>query len=92
AIRVIMRGKRYCYSELLKYDENFNNSIINKLTDREKDVVNEIKKGLSNEEIANRLGISDHTVKKHVSSILTKLNLSNRTQIAFKINNKLNKI
>jgi two-component system nitrate/nitrite response regulator NarL len=91
AIRVIMRGKRYYYSELLKYDEHFNDSVINKLTDREKDVLNEIKKGLSNEEIANKLRISEHTVKKHVSSILTKLNLNNRTQIAFKLNNKSNK-
>jgi len=88
AIRVISRGKRYYYSELLKYDDQFNSSKISKLTDRERDVLNEIRKGLSNEEIASRLNISEHTVKKHVSSILTKLNLSNRTQVAFKINNK----
>ena len=89
AIRVINRGKKYYYSEILKYDEHFsNNSMINQLTDREKDVLNEIIKGLSNEKIAKRLCISEHTVKKHVSSILTKLNLSNRTQIAFKLSNK----
>jgi len=89
AIRVISRGKKYYYSEILKYNDHFNNnSIINQLTDREKDVLNEIRKGLSNEEIANSLYISEHTVKKHVSNILTKLNVSNRTQIAFKLNNK----
>lgn len=89
AIRVINRGKKYYYWEILKCDDHFNNnSILNKLTDREKDVLNEIKRGLSNEEIASRLYISEHTVKKHVSSILTKLNLSNRTQIALRLDNK----
>jgi two-component system nitrate/nitrite response regulator NarL len=89
AIKVINRGKRYYYSEILKHDDYFNNtSIINKLTDRERDVLDEIRKGLSNEEIASKLNISEHTVKKHVSSILTKLSLSNRTQIAFKLNNR----
>ena len=36
--------------------------------------------GLSNKEIAGRLGISDHTAKFHVNSILTKLNASTRTE------------
>jgi two-component system nitrate/nitrite response regulator NarL len=77
AVRVISRGKKYYYPDILKY----NNSIINQLTNREKDVLSEIKKGLSNEEIAKNLYISEHTVKKHVSNILAKLNLNNRTQI-----------
>jgi two-component system nitrate/nitrite response regulator NarL len=84
AIKVIIRGKKYYYPDILKY----NNSIIDQLTNREKDVLNEIRKGLTNEEIANSLYISEHTVKKHVSNILAKLNLSNRTQITFKLNNK----
>lgn len=89
AIGVINRGKRYYYSEILKYDDCLNNtSILEKLTDRERDVLDEIRKGRSNDEIACKLRISDHTVKKHVSSILTKLNLSNRTQIAFRLNSK----
>lgn len=84
AIRVIIRGKKYYYPDILKY----NNSIIDQLTNREKDVLKEIRKGLTNEEIANCLYISEHTVKKHVSNILAKLNLNNRTQITVKLNNK----
>lgn len=82
AVQVIGRGKKYYYPDILKY----NNSIINQLTSREKDVLGEIKKGLSNEEIAKSLYISEHTVKKHVSNILAKLNLNNRTQITYALN------
>jgi len=35
--------------------------------------------GLSNREISQKLYVTEHTVKKHVSQILAKLNLSNRT-------------
>ncbi len=39
-----------------------------------------LSKGLANKQIALTLGISEHTVKFHVSSIYTKLNATNRTQ------------
>jgi len=60
------------------------------LTVREKEVVKYIAEGMSNGEISHKLGISDKTVKNHVSSILRKLNLMDRTQVAvFAIKNKL---
>jgi len=52
------------------------------LTMREKEVLQLIVNGLSNKEIAHRLNITLRTVKAHVSSILTKLNVSDRTQAA----------
>jgi len=52
------------------------------LTQREKEIVNYIARGESNREIAERLFISEKTVKNHVSSILRKMALGDRTQVA----------
>ncbi len=50
------------------------------LTSREIEVLGMLAEGLGNKAIARRLGISEHTVKFHVSSIFTKLNASSRTE------------
>jgi len=50
------------------------------LTERESEVLGLLAKGLANKQIAVALGISEHTVKFHVSSIYTKLNVANRTE------------
>jgi two-component system, NarL family, response regulator LiaR len=52
------------------------------LTDRELEVLTLVAQGLSNLEIADSLVITEHTVGKHVSNILIKLHLANRTQVA----------
>jgi DNA-binding NarL/FixJ family response regulator len=49
------------------------------LTAREREVLNGLADGLSNKAIAARLGISDETVKFHLSAIFGKLQASNRT-------------
>lgn len=54
----------------------------NPLTEREVEVLQLIAKGLTNQEIAERLTISERTVRTHVSNILGKLHLANRTQAA----------
>jgi NarL family two-component system response regulator LiaR len=52
------------------------------LSERELEVLRLIADGLNNTEIAERLVISEHTVKRHVSNILSKLHLADRTQAA----------
>lgn len=60
------------------------------LTAREKDVLKMLKEGLSNPEIAEKLIVSKSTVKFHVSSILSKLDVATRTEaVAVAIENKL---
>ena len=52
------------------------------LTEREVDVLRLVAQGLANEEIGERLFIAERTVRTHVSNILGKLHLANRTQAA----------
>ena len=56
--------------------------LFTELTDRETDVLKLIANGLTNSQIAEKLVISENTVKGHVSNILSKLHLADRTQVA----------
>ena len=58
------------------------NPVTNVLTERELQVIRLISRGRSNREIARELVISEKTVKTHVSNILSKLHLVDRTQAA----------
>jgi DNA-binding NarL/FixJ family response regulator len=55
-------------------------AILSPLTDREVEVLNLLAQGHPNKQIALALGISDHTVKFHISSIYNKLNATNRAE------------
>ncbi|MEG2457989.1 MAG: response regulator transcription factor [Bacilli bacterium] len=60
------------------------------LTHREEQVIKEVGKGYNNYEISERLSITEYTVKKHVSNILSKLNLKNRQEIMIYTQNNYN--
>jgi DNA-binding NarL/FixJ family response regulator len=55
------------------------------LTEREKDVLAQVAAGKGNREIARDLGLAEGTVKNHVSTILAKLHLRSRTELAVKV-------
>jgi DNA-binding NarL/FixJ family response regulator len=55
---------------------------IDALTTREQEILAELAKGRSNREIARALNVSEKTVKAHVSSVLAKLGVQDRTQAA----------
>ena len=52
------------------------------LSDRELEVLKHVAEGLSNKEIASVLAISTHTVARHVTNIMRKLDAANRAQAA----------
>jgi DNA-binding NarL/FixJ family response regulator len=73
--------------ELKKTKEIENHKVLpplnlHEMTDREIEVLNQLGYGLSNKEIANKLFITEGTVKNHVSNIISKLQLRDRTQAA----------
>jgi len=68
AVEALMQARRATY--------------IDRLSERENDVLMLVGEGLTNRAIAARLKISEATVKGHVSHILTKLGLKNRAQLA----------
>ena len=80
-LKKIISGKKIYETNLI---ENLvNNSLENKLdklSKREKEVLDEISKGLNNKEISDNLFITESTVKKHVSNIFVKLNIKNRQE------------
>lgn len=52
------------------------------LSRRERDVLEHIRRGLSNRQIAERLFVSTNTINKHVQKVFRKLGVSNRVQAA----------
>jgi two-component system, NarL family, response regulator LiaR len=87
AIRTVYRGEAQLHPEIArKLMNEFSTPVPtapkHDLTERELDVLRLIAQGKSNKEIAEDLILSEKTVKTHVSNILQKLHLSDRTQAA----------
>ena len=68
--------------ENIRGDDSEEPALFTELTERELDVLRLIAKGMTNSQIAEKLVISENTVKGHVSNILSKLHLADRTQVA----------
>lgn len=88
AIRAAQRNEAVLHPEVAaKLMQEFsaprpNEAPVDQLTPREMEVLRLIAKGKSNKEIADTLVVSEKTIKTHVSNILSKLHLADRTQVA----------
>ena len=80
AVHALSEGLIVGTSELLFASDGEVVSARGPLTERESEVLGLLAKGLANKQIAAVLGISEHTVKFHVSSIYAKLDATSRTQ------------
>lgn len=86
AVRMVYKGRKYYDPVVVQYALSCSNSSpkteLDSLTPREQEVLAALAQGLSNKNIAEKLVISEHTVKKHIGQILEKLSLKDRTQAA----------
>lgn len=87
AIRVVQQGEIPLHPRVIKYlIKGITNQIstngLDRLTEREKEVLQLIAKGLNNKTMAGALNLSEGTVKIHVKNIFNKLNVSTRTEAA----------
>ncbi|EPD49648.1 response regulator transcription factor [Paenisporosarcina sp. FSL H8-0542] len=94
AIRKVSQGDSVIHprmtQKLITYHQTNSERNENVLSDREKEVLFELVKGLSNKEIAEVLFISDKTVKIHINKIFKKLNVKSRTQaVIYAVQNQL---
>ncbi|UXR77696.1 MULTISPECIES: response regulator transcription factor [unclassified Staphylococcus] len=84
SIQRVLEGDTVIHKEAQQVMEVVNNKphIQNKLSKRETEVLKEMAKGKTNKEIADVLFVSEKTIKTHVSHILSKLEVTDRTQAA----------
>ncbi|MDR1874297.1 MAG: response regulator transcription factor [Synergistaceae bacterium] len=88
AIRSVSRGQSYVDPRVAgKLMTSFarrknENDLLGELTSREKEILYWLAQGLSNNEVAKRMVLSEKTVKNHVSHMLKKLDIRDRTQAA----------
>lgn len=96
AIEIVMSGESYIQPDMIPMlnskmvVRNTDREKIKNLTKRELEVLVLVSEGMFNKEIADKLSISERTVKNHISSIFKKIDVSDRTQAAvFAIRNSL---
>lgn len=97
AIRLMLNGGHYLPADAIKYMSSRDSHPpqlalassrtgevprFNKLTKRETEVLRLISEGFQNKNIADKLSLSEHTIKLHIHHIISKLGVSNRTEAA----------
>lgn len=85
ALRLIGKGRPYfdpAVIQLMTNHSKITRDRLSDLTERETEVLEALVRGMSNRDIARQLFVTEHTVKKHISNILDKLEMKDRTQAA----------
>ena len=85
---VVAQDMTHVLAKVLRNELTDNEPSFEALTNREKEVACQVAHGHSNKVIARELGISDGTVKLHVKSILKKLSLNSRVEVAVMVTEK----
>lgn len=101
ALRLILSGGTYIPRELLVASEENDLTVnadqvspgfaieeIEGITQRQRDVLRLVLEGMSNKQIARELGLSENTVKVHLSAIFRVIGVSNRTQAVIALKNE----
>jgi two-component system response regulator NreC len=90
AIQAVHAGEVYIYPSLAKLlvadflsraSEGMNKATMDGLTPREQEVLSVLAEGLSNDDIAEKLAISRHTVARHRENLMKKLSLHSRSEL-----------
>ena len=82
AIRTVYSGRAMINPEQTNYTIPVEEKDIRQLTKTEWRIIAQVEKGASNKEIADTLSLSEGTIRNYLSTILNKLNLRDRTQLA----------
>jgi len=83
AIKFMAMGEKYAPLDFMTAEEEeVSHPILDKLTERERQVLQGLSEGKSNKEIARDLDLSEPTIKLHVKTLYRKLEVANRTQAA----------
>ncbi|MBZ9675790.1 LuxR C-terminal-related transcriptional regulator [Mesorhizobium sp. ES1-1] len=88
-LRGVAAGERYVSPTLsarlltdLMHQNKGKTDLVSQLSEREAEVLNIVAEGLSNKEVAIKLGLQEKTVKHHMTQVMTKLKARNRTEAA----------
>jgi DNA-binding NarL/FixJ family response regulator len=88
-LRSVAAGERYVSPTLsarlltdLMHQNQAKTDLVSQLSEREAGVLKIVAEGLSNKEVAIKLGLQEKTVKHHMTQVMTKLNVRNRTEAA----------
>ncbi len=95
AINAVINGNVWLYPELMQFlissiplQENNKNKLLEKVSVKELEVLELVAQGLNNHDISQTLNLAEVTVKKHVSSLLKKLNQKDRLSLALFFKNQ----